>query len=92
MLGEARSQANIIVRKRTEQGRRNALGHFRRPAENGGKLPFRPSGTPHADSPATGNVVFSNGSKTMAKLESFAFSLGLMLSSVLMFATLAPLA
>jgi hypothetical protein len=33
-----------------------------------------------------------NGSKTMAKLESFAFTLGLMLSSVLMVATLAPIA
>jgi hypothetical protein len=32
------------------------------------------------------------GSKTMAKLESFTFSIGLVLSSVLMFATLAPLA
>jgi hypothetical protein len=39
-----------------------------------------------------GNVTFSNGSKTMAKLESYTFSIGLMLSSLLMFATLAPLA
>ena len=39
-----------------------------------------------------GNVTISNGSKTMAKLESFTFTLGMMLSSVLMFATLAPLA
>jgi hypothetical protein len=39
-----------------------------------------------------GHVIFSSGSKTMAKLESFTFSIGLILSSLLMFATLVPLA
>ena len=38
-----------------------------------------------------GNVEFK-GSKTMAKLESFTFTLGMVLSSLLMFATVAPIA
>jgi hypothetical protein len=36
-----------------------------------------------------GHITFSFRSKTMAKLESFTFSIGLMMSSLLMFATLA---
>lgn len=35
---------------------------------------------------------FSNGRKTMAKLETFAFTVGMMLSGLLMFATLSPIA
>ena len=39
-----------------------------------------------------GHVTFFVGSKTMAKLESFTFTLGLMLSSMLIIATLSPIA
>jgi hypothetical protein len=40
----------------------------------------------------TGNVTFTYGSKTMAKLESFTFSLGIMLAGFLTIATLTPIA
>jgi hypothetical protein len=39
-----------------------------------------------------GNVIFSSGSKTMAKLESITFTLGMMLSSLLLVATISPIA
>ncbi len=42
--------------------------------------------------PATGKTFVEFGSKKMAKLESFAFTVGMALSSLLMFATILPIA
>ncbi|HYJ30216.1 MAG TPA: hypothetical protein VEW25_07750 [Allosphingosinicella sp.] len=39
-----------------------------------------------------GNVSISFGSKTMAKLESFTFMLGMMLSGLLLVVTISPIA
>jgi hypothetical protein len=59
---------------------------------NGGKLRFPACGTARADCPATGKRHILKGNKTMAKMESFTFSLGLMLSGLLIIATITPVA
>ena len=85
----SRPQPNSIVRKRTGLAAAVPPVPWVKTVEICG---FRPLARLMLSVRATGETVVQNGSKTMAKLESFTFTVGMALSSLLMFATILPIA